>query len=88
MRPSLPTSASLSPPSASARASLAFGSSPSVRLTVFSEPLCRTVNFTDAFGAIAPILFARSRASFTSLPSTAVMTSPASIPAFCAGLFA
>ena len=41
-----------------------------------------------SFGAIAPILLARSRASLTSLPSTEVMTSPASIPAFRAGLFA
>ena len=43
---------------------------------------------TEVFGANAPIFLARSRASLTGLPSTAVMTSPASMPAFTAGLFA
>ena len=53
---------------------------------VFSEPLCTTDSLTVASGAIAPIFLARSRASFTSLPLTAVMTSPASMPALAAGL--
>src|SRR5450631_3659558 len=90
VRPSLPIS--LLPLSAgalaSARASLAAGISPSVKVSVFSEPLCRTASLTEAFGGMAPIFLARSRASLTGLPSTAVMTSPASMPAFLAGLSA
>ena len=53
---------------------------------VFSEPLCRTESLTAVFGASAPIALARSRASLTASPSTAVITSPASMPALAAGL--
>ena len=55
-------------PSASRRAS---------RVMVFSSPLRMMASLTEAPGAIAPIFLARSRASLTALPLTAVMTSPA-----------
>ena len=43
-------------------------------------------SLTELFGAIMPIVRASSRASLTGVPLTAVMTSPASIPALAAGL--
>ena len=57
-------------PLVSARASRAFGNSPSVRLTVFSAPLRRMPSLTVAPGAMPPILRARSRASATGLSFT------------------
>jgi hypothetical protein len=61
------------------------GSSPSEIENVFSSPLRHTVNFAVEPGAMLPICLARSLASLTGLPLTAVMTSPAMMPALVAG---
>ena len=58
----------------------------SVRFTVLVPPLRRMSSLMELSGASIPILRARARESFTWVPSMAVMTSPASIPALAAGL--
>ena len=70
-----------------ALASRWFGSSPSAIEKVFSSPLRQTVSFAVAPGAMAPICLARSCASLTGAPLTAVITSPARMPALAAGPF-
>src|SRR5499427_3777495 len=87
IRPSFGTSVPVGPESGMvARASRSFGNSPSVSEMLFSSPLRQTVSFTLEPDAIAPICLARSRASLTALPLTAVITSPERTPAFAAGL--
>ena len=55
-------------------------------MKLFSSPLRQTLSFASLPGAMAPICRARSRASLTAWPLTAVITSPESMPALAAGL--
>src|SRR3954470_8730815 len=70
----------------SALACRSFGNSPSASVTVLLSPLWTTSSFTDVPGARVAMVRARSRESLIAVPLTAVMTSPASMPAFAAGL--
>src|SRR5262249_3611330 len=64
------------------------GVRPRGRERFFSALLRHTVSFGGAPGAMPPICLARSLASLTGVPLTAVITSPAMIPALAAGPFA
>src|SRR5262249_5673574 len=89
IRPRCGPSAPLGPESGMvARASRSFGNSPSVSEMLFFSLLRHTVSLTLEPESIAPICLARSRASLTAWPLTAVMTSPERMPALAAGLSA
>src|SRR5580700_393586 len=69
-----------------ASACFSFGKVPSVSVTAFSWPSWISPSLTEAPGAMVPMRRASSRASWISVPSTEVMTSPLWMPALTVGL--
>jgi hypothetical protein len=59
---------------------------PSVNVTLMNIPLRQVLRETEVPGALLAIIGMKSLARIRGVPSIAVITSPAAIPAFAAGL--